>query len=755
MKSKKSLPFNASLFSQRRYRSLPNLSELVEASNLDTTDNLESNLENDVPLIVDDTNKDQFKMKQQQVKKDGRSKIFVDPTECVLFPVCPSQASLSTFRRLTHSRSTVDNRSLTPPPHTTRRKKQLLDRERRDRNAKLSTKKAKLNKLNKDQGNKDELEDTLSSTSSLSSGTSNPSAENDGYIMFGPKGEFGRQQSQQSQANIQSPKMHDLDNIADGAVSDSEVDRHRNAPQPHGSDVTEWKWGEIPKTRDDEKAEKELRASAAQKATEKTKKEETSWSDWFRWSKPKLTEDQGIYLDDLVENSLHDPSKIEKYLGKSSSAWCVSQFVVVVSFILLVLVRYLIGNFLYPSPPYDSGNASSTASCAPNSPQSLSVDTDEPATAREPSKEASTAREDKTPTEEHPPENVHPSKDLTDIVGQHQPRPVSSSENRQEETMKKLDNGRKRRQSGRSTSPSSDILHFCSAMSDEETNIPGTSSPPHTEDVTQQQSPTYIRSLRLPSEKLKKLPLKKGANEARFSITTKFQGTCWCSCHIYLYRWSEQLVISDIDGTITKSDVLGHVIPAIGGQWAHAGVAELYTRIAHNGYKMVYLSSRAIGQSYYTKKYLQSIAQDTRVLPDGPLLLSPTSVLMAFRREVIDRCPEDFKIAALSDLKECFPVEQPFYAGFGNRPNDVIAYRHVGVRPDRILIINKEGRVRREDGIGFETSYMSMALDIVDYMFPPLVTQPKHLNLAVEADNVGRKIYRLKQSFPEALKFRQ
>jgi phosphatidate phosphatase PAH1 len=43
------------------------------------------------------------------------------------------------------------------------------------------------------------------------------------------------------------------------------------------------------------------------------------------------------------------------------------------------------------------------------------------------------------------------------------------------------------------------------------------------------------------------------------------------------------LVISDIDGTITKSDVLGHVIPAIGGTWAHSGVAELYTRIKNNG----------------------------------------------------------------------------------------------------------------------------------------------------------------------------
>lgn len=61
------------------------------------------------------------------------------------------------------------------------------------------------------------------------------------------------------------------------------------------------------------------------------------------------------------------------------------------------------------------------------------------------------------------------------------------------------------------------------------------------------------------------------------------KGTAICMCHIYLYKWSETLVISDIDGTITKSDVLGHVIPVVGGTWAHAGVAELYSHIKANG----------------------------------------------------------------------------------------------------------------------------------------------------------------------------
>ena len=35
-------------------------------------------------------------------------------------------------------------------------------------------------------------------------------------------------------------------------------------------------------------------------------------------------------------------------------------------------------------------------------------------------------------------------------------------------------------------------------------------------------------------------------------------------CHIYLWHHTDTIVISDIDGTITKSDVLGHILPVIG-----------------------------------------------------------------------------------------------------------------------------------------------------------------------------------------------
>lgn len=46
--------------------------------------------------------------------------------------------------------------------------------------------------------------------------------------------------------------------------------------------------------------------------------------------------------------------------------------------------------------------------------------------------------------------------------------------------------------------------------------------------------------------------MREGPNEAVFSVTTAYQGTTRCKCHIYLWRYDDRVVISDIDGTITK-----------------------------------------------------------------------------------------------------------------------------------------------------------------------------------------------------------
>ncbi|XP_049813990.1 phosphatidate phosphatase LPIN2 isoform X2 [Schistocerca nitens] len=229
----------------------------------------------------------------------------------------------------------------------------------------------------------------------------------------------------------------------------------------------------------------------------------------------------------------------------------------------------------------------------------------------------------------------------------------------------------------------------------------------------------YRKTLRLSSDQIAKLNLQEGANEVVFSVTTAYQGTTRCKCHIYRWRYDDKIVISDIDGTITKSDVLGHILPIVGKDWAQSGVAQLFTKIKNNGYKLLYLSARAIGQARVTREYLKSIKQGNLSLPEGPLLLNPTSLISAFHREVIEKKPEEFKISCLRDIQALFPENsKPFYAGYGNRINDVWAYRAVGIPIFRIFTINHRGELKHELTQTFQSSYSNMSY-IVDQMFPP------------------------------------
>jgi phosphatidate phosphatase LPIN len=148
--------------------------------------------------------------------------------------------------------------------------------------------------------------------------------------------------------------------------------------------------------------------------------------------------------------------------------------------------------------------------------------------------------------------------------------------------------------------------------------------------------------------------LKAGKNVVEFKVQGKKSSI---EGGIYLWSHDEKIVISDVDGTVTKSDTLGHLLPRLGmSDWAHDGIARLYSDIAQNGYKIIYLSSRPIGYSASTKQYLKGIKQNSKyVMPDGPLLLSPDRLAQSLYREVIIKQPHIFKIQCLSTIKNLFP----------------------------------------------------------------------------------------------------
>ncbi|KAK7054133.1 nuclear elongation and deformation protein 1 [Favolaschia claudopus] len=231
----------------------------------------------------------------------------------------------------------------------------------------------------------------------------------------------------------------------------------------------------------------------------------------------------------------------------------------------------------------------------------------------------------------------------------------------------------------------------------------------------------FAKTLRLTSDQLKQLNLKPGPNSITFSLSTS--GTIACTARIFVWDSTDVVLVSDIDGTITKSDALGHVFAMVGRDWTHSGVAKLYTDITRNGYKIMYLTSRAIGQADATRDYLKGIKQNDYQLPEGPVIMSPDRLMASLHREVIMRKPEVFKMACLRDIQRLFgeASRNPFYAGFGNRITDALSYRSVNVPSSRIFTIDSSGEVKLEllELAGYKSSYIHMT-DLVDQMFPPI-----------------------------------
>ncbi|XP_036405349.1 phosphatidate phosphatase LPIN1-like isoform X2 [Megalops cyprinoides] len=232
---------------------------------------------------------------------------------------------------------------------------------------------------------------------------------------------------------------------------------------------------------------------------------------------------------------------------------------------------------------------------------------------------------------------------------------------------------------------------------------------------------SYKKTLRLSSEQLASLQLKDGPNDVVFSVTTQYQGTCRCEGTIYLWSWDDKIVISDIDGTITRSDTLGHILPTLGKDWTHQGIARLYHKVSQNGYKFLYCSARAIGMADMTRGYLHWVNERGTMLPQGPVLLSPSSLFSALHREVIEKKPEKFKVECLTDIKNLFyPNTEPFYAAFGNRPTDVYSYKEVGVPLNRIFTVNPKGELVQEHAKTNISSYTRLG-EVVDHVFPLLL----------------------------------
>ena len=220
-------------------------------------------------------------------------------------------------------------------------------------------------------------------------------------------------------------------------------------------------------------------------------------------------------------------------------------------------------------------------------------------------------------------------------------------------------------------------------------------------------------------EQIKKMNLKEGKNEICFAIETFWGGIQTIKSNIYFWSYRVKMILWDIDGTITRSDVLGVILPRLGFNWNHEGVIELIDKMNNNGYKIVYLTARAIFQGDATHEFLNSLEKDGIKLPPGPIIMDPDGIFSSFKKGIVQKQQYLIKILSLLEIKSLFGKnndEENFYAGFGNKETDAIAYRYLGIPLKNIFIINISSGIVQL-GEKEKTSYPKL-IESFDNYFP-------------------------------------
>ena len=222
-------------------------------------------------------------------------------------------------------------------------------------------------------------------------------------------------------------------------------------------------------------------------------------------------------------------------------------------------------------------------------------------------------------------------------------------------------------------------------------------------------------------DQIRKMDLKQGKNEICFAIETTLGGIQILKSNLYFWPHNIKMILWDIDGTVTKSDILGVILPRIGIDWNHDGVIELIDRMSSHGYKIVYLTARAIFQSEATHEFLGSIKQNDKKLPYGPIIMDPDGIFSSFKKGIVQKQQHLIKILSLLEIKNLFGsknTEQHFFAGFGNKETDAIAYRYLGIPLKNIFIINTSSDIVQL-GEKEKTTYPKL-IESCDEFFPKL-----------------------------------
>ena len=202
--------------------------------------------------------------------------------------------------------------------------------------------------------------------------------------------------------------------------------------------------------------------------------------------------------------------------------------------------------------------------------------------------------------------------------------------------------------------------------------------------------------------------------DGKHSITIQSEdGSKMLNGFLYVYQEFDQIVIVDVDGTLTISNKRGHLLIFISyylntniciNYWSHKNVVELLRKYKEMGYKIVYLSSRPQILNKYPRYLLENLEPNGNHLPDGQLIVSEKNFFCATLQELTNS--QNYKANKLKSLKN---LGLEIGVAFGNTMKDKIAYKEAKI--DNIFIINKSSVLSKENKNGsiiFQDGYKDL-----------------------------------------------
>ena len=217
-------------------------------------------------------------------------------------------------------------------------------------------------------------------------------------------------------------------------------------------------------------------------------------------------------------------------------------------------------------------------------------------------------------------------------------------------------------------------------------------------------------SFDITSQHLREINLDYGMNTCYFIIESL---NVRIPFSIYVFNPDDKIIISDIDGTITKSDTWGFFGGAMGYKVHHEYVNSFLHNVHENGYKIVYLTARPISYQSFTRNYLfemitksnQRFSRSLRgplrtsekvldgpPLPQGPVLCIPKDLAEAALGDSSKAI--EGKSSTLQNVLALFEDPSTVVAGaYGNNNSDSEAYKNIGIPPNKTFMINKKSKI--------------------------------------------------------------